>query len=431
MTMRTPASGLLLLLVGVLVVGCAGYANKPNRVQRMLLQPAREAELRGDDVAAFRYYQRAAEDGLVHAQYTVARFYEQGRGTEQSYADAARWYQAASDQGFGQAQHNLARLYERGRGVPQDDAKALALYRMAAAGGDASAEFKVGQFVERGRGTTADPQAAVPHYRTAAQAGLVSAQLALARLYRTDDDEVSEDPERATKWYAEALEQLEVEAQRGDAQARERLAGLYLNGRGVAKDVPRALALYEAAARSGRTGTQVKYARLLQKGTDGVDPDHVKAAEFFQMAADQGHRSARYSLAQIYAEGEGVPQDGERAVALYQQSLEQGETRAYAKLGDLYADGDAVPRDYVEAVRWYTLAAEHGDPKGLYRLGEAYERGRGVPEDLVQALMWYSLAVQSDYQAAAARVERVAAKLAPQDTERAAQLAEAWEQNQG
>ena len=191
-----------------------------------------------------------------------------------------------------------------------------------------------------------------------------------------------------------------------------------------------AVAHYEAAARSGRTGAQLKLARLLHEGADGVPPDPAKAAVYFQMAADQGHAGAVYALAQMYADGEGVPQDGARAVALYRESVEQGETRAYVRLGDLYAKGDAVAQNYEEAVRWYTLAAEHGDPKGLYRLGEAYERGNGVPEDLVQALMWYSLAQQADYEPAAARVERVAAKLEPADTDRAAQLAAAWQQNQ-
>jgi uncharacterized protein len=271
----------------------------------------------------------------------------------------------------------------------------------------------------------------VEHYRAAAQAGQVNAQLALARLFRTDDDEVPEDPARAEKWYGEALGQLEADARRGDAQARERLAALYLNGRGVPKDPDQALALYEAAANSGRTGAQLKLARLLQEGADGIAADPAKAARYFQMAADQGHAGAVYALAQMYADGEGVPQDGARAVALYQESVEQGDTRAYVRLGDLYAKGDAVAQNYEEAVRWYTLAAEHGDPKGFYRLGEAYERGDGVSEDLVQSLMWYSLALQSDYEPAKARVDRVAAKLEPGETDRAAQLAEAWQQNQG
>lgn len=429
-SMGASARGLLLLLLAVFVAGCANDAAKPSKIQRMLLEPARAAEERGDYVAAFRNYLSAAKDGVVYAQLKVAGFYEQGRGTATDDAEAARWYQAAADRGVARAQRNLARMYETGRGVPQDDARALALYREAAAGGEASAHYKVGQLTETGRGTAADPMAAVEHYRAAAQAGEVNAQLALARLFRTDEGDVPEDAERSARWYGEAIEQLEAEASRGDAQARERLGDLYLNGRGRPANVNLALAHYGAAARSGRTGAQLKLARLLQEGADGIPPDPAKAASYFQMAADQGHAGAVYALAQMYADGEGVPQDGARAVALYRESVEQGETRAYVRLGDLYAKGDAVSLNYEEAVGWYTLAAEHGDPRGFYRLGEAYERGHGVPEDLVQALMWYSLAQQSDYEPATARVERVAAKLEPADTDRAAQLAEAWQQNQ-
>jgi TPR repeat protein len=419
------------LLLAVLMVGCANDISKPNKVQRMMLEPARQAEGRGDDVAALRLYLSAARDGLVHAQYMTARFYEQGRGTARNEPEAAAWYQAAADQGHAQAQRNLGRMYESGRGVPQDDGKALALYREAAAAGDASAQYKVGQFIEHGRGTPADPAAAVPFYRAAAQAGEVDAQLALAGLFRSADNNVPEDPTRAAKWYGEAVTQLQAQARRGDLLAVERLADLYLDGTGVPKDAKRAAALYEAAADRGRTGAQVKLARLLQRGQDALAPDPAKAATYFQMAADQGHVGAGYTLAQMYADGAGVAQDGSRAVALYEQSAAQGETRAYAKLGDLYARGGAVRQDHAEAVRWYTLAAQHGDPKGLFKLGEAYERGQGVPADLVQALMWYSLAEQAEYGQASARVERVAAKLAPVDTERAAQLAEAWQQDQG
>ncbi|MGH6913251.1 MAG: hypothetical protein ACREH3_06045, partial [Geminicoccales bacterium] len=78
-----------------LVLGCTalnGCAPTPdgklNRVQRMMLEPAREAERRGDDVAAFRAYLSAANDGMVYAQYTVARFYQDGRGTQQNYTQA-------------------------------------------------------------------------------------------------------------------------------------------------------------------------------------------------------------------------------------------------------------------------------------------------------------------------------------------------------
>jgi hypothetical protein len=54
-----------------------------------------------------------------------------------------------------------------------------------------------------------------------------------------------------------------------------------------------------------------------------------------------------------------------------------------------------------------------------------------VAADLVQSLMWYSLAAQANYEPATGRVERVTARLDPSEADRAAQLAEAWQQNQG
>ena len=45
--------------------------------------------------------------------------------------------------------------------------------------------------------------------------------------------------------------------------------------------------------------------------------------------------------------------------------------------------------------------------------------------------MWYSLADQAAYAQAAERVQRVAAQLNQEETERAAELAAAWEQGSG
>jgi hypothetical protein len=62
----------LLILLAVCVAGCTNDVAKTNRIQRMLLEPARAAEERGDDVAAFRNYLSAAKDGVVYAQLKVA-----------------------------------------------------------------------------------------------------------------------------------------------------------------------------------------------------------------------------------------------------------------------------------------------------------------------------------------------------------------------
>ena len=79
----------------------------------------------------------------------------------------------------------------------------------------------------------------------------------------------------------------------GDAQASERLGDLYLNGRGAPANVDLALAHYEAAARSGRTGAQLKLARLLQEGADGVRRRSREGGRLFPDGGRPGPRRRR------------------------------------------------------------------------------------------------------------------------------------------
>jgi hypothetical protein len=56
-------------------------------------------------------------------------FYE-GRGVAQSDVAAARWYRKAADQGHAVAQYNLVNTFYEGRGVAQSDAEAARWYRL-------------------------------------------------------------------------------------------------------------------------------------------------------------------------------------------------------------------------------------------------------------------------------------------------------------
>ena len=224
--------------------------------------------------------------------------------------------------------------------------------------------------------------------------GEVNAQLALARLFRTDDGDVPEDPARSAKWYGEAVAQLEAEARRRRSQRRASVSPTStwtaaacaknvdqcpgpLRGGGAQRPHQRPGQARPAAAQ-GRGRRRCRPREGCHLFPDGGRPGPRQRG--LRPGADVRRRRGR-------AAGRRA-----RGRALQAERWQQGETRAYVRLGDLYAEGDAVRQDYVEALRWYTLAAEHGDPRGFFRLGEAYERGRGVSEDLVQALMWYSLA---------------------------------------
>lgn len=77
-----------------------------------------------------------ARNGNAQAQYKLARAYETGAGTRQSYSEAVRWYIAAANQGFAHAQFSLGLIFEEGRPeVKRDVPYALSWYEEAARNG--------------------------------------------------------------------------------------------------------------------------------------------------------------------------------------------------------------------------------------------------------------------------------------------------------
>ena len=68
---------------------------------------------------------------------------ENGAGVAQDYATALHWYELAASQNYVTAEYALGRLYEAGHGVPQDYATALHRYQLAAAQGDPASAIAV------------------------------------------------------------------------------------------------------------------------------------------------------------------------------------------------------------------------------------------------------------------------------------------------
>jgi TPR repeat protein len=62
----------------------------------------------------------------------------------------------------------------------------------------------------------------------------------------------------------------------------------------------------------------------------GVPRDYVKARQWYEKAADQGHAGAQYNLGVLYAEGLGVPLDTMKARELFEKTDAQpwAESRA-------------------------------------------------------------------------------------------------------
>ena len=74
---------------------------------------------------AFEWSLKAAEQGHCIAQYSVAWEYENGKSTKQNYEKAVEWYYKSAKQNYAWAYNNLAYLYINGHGVEKNVDKAF------------------------------------------------------------------------------------------------------------------------------------------------------------------------------------------------------------------------------------------------------------------------------------------------------------------
>ena len=89
-----------------------------------------------DVVAAFQWFEKAAEAGHVEAMAELGLCYELGCGVEQSDEKALDWYTKAANEGHATAKFSVAEAFEEARGVPQSDEEACRWYYRAALVGD-------------------------------------------------------------------------------------------------------------------------------------------------------------------------------------------------------------------------------------------------------------------------------------------------------
>ena len=91
--------------------------------------------------------------------------------------------------------------------------------------------------------------------------------------------------------------------------------------------------------------------------------------------------------------------------------------------GVMHATGHGQPQNDVEAVKWFQKAAEGGHALAQCNLGVMHATGRGVPQDNVQAWAWFDIAATQGDDNALENKELIAARMAPEELDRARQLA--------
>ena len=168
-------------------------------------------------------------------------------------------------------------------------------------------------------GAKLDRGKAFTHTRKAAEAGHVPAQVDLAFLYFNGNEVVMKDRVAARHWFKAA-------AEAGSVPAQCMLGDFHRDGVGGARQDPReAFKWYlRSAGQPDRCAPKAQYELYASYASGrGVEKDMAKAMSWLRRSADAGNPQAQRTLGRAYAQGQGVERD-ERLASLWFRKSREG-----------------------------------------------------------------------------------------------------------
>ncbi|MEJ0025847.1 MAG: tetratricopeptide repeat protein [Rhizomicrobium sp.] len=164
---------------------------------------------------------------------------------------------------------------------------------------------------------------------------------------------------------ATPLDRLTARAEAGDAAAELTVGLRYLeDGR---PDAAQAFHWIALAAVHGQPVAQYRLARLYANGT-GTARDDRRALHWYEAAALQGNRKAMHDLAVAYAQGRGTAKNPAEAARWFSRAAGYGYVDSEFDLAILYERGEGVPQSLLNAYKWYAVAGRQGDAESKARL---------------------------------------------------------------
>ena len=382
-----------------------------------------------NDASAIIFYQNAAEQQHLAAEYNLGLLYLLHAKDANDYQTALNWLTDGAFKGNKKSQYVLARILNQGKEgadgtefIKPNQEQALSMLYLSAANNYGPAEYELAEHLARefNNGLSV---AVKQHklnlirqlYQGAATNGVAQALLPLAFYNAMDNDKEKQ---------ANAFSVAEAQAEAGDEQAALLLGMLYDRGIGVSADSSKAIYWYQHAGQNPVSqfilGT---YTTLGQ----GIVKDKEKGADLLQQSADAKFSYADFNLAVIkqQAEQDFLPElkisyslgnshagivladyylsekndlaqsDTEKmseAKQIYTGLAEKGDQYAQLKLAYMLDKGLGENPDPAAAQRWYTAAAEQNNPVAQYLLGQFYQLGTIGEPNYALAKEWYQKA---------------------------------------
>ena len=380
------------------------YGKRDVKIINETMQLARTINVEENLEKALEWYRKSSNQGLALAQDALGSLLgESANGDEEKIKEAIKWLTKAAKKKYAVAQNGLGVIYSVGMGVPMDYELAKSWYLKSANQGYATAQSNLSNLY------------------------MIGTNLGKITFDRTKMATIKELPEVEGVDFKEAVRWLRAAANQGYTDAQINLGGLYLEGKGVERDVEQGISLirkavdqdepfaqfnmgwlffedvvieqdykkalmwFNKSAENGWGGGQLWVGKLLVTGT-GVEKDTAKGFEWLLKAAEQGLVDAQHDVSICYFNGIGVEESLTEGAKWSRVAAENGHSDSQNTLGQLLYHGQGVKRNRSEALKWFKKTAESGMVHSQYMLGGSLFHGEGIEKDFAEAFKWLTLA---------------------------------------
>ena len=345
------------------------------------------------------YYREQFEDSWED----IIRRVGENMQSDTYMTDKERFLANSNDENDAESQLNLARYYKNKEGRDwrdrRDNLEKYLFFEMKAAkNGNANAQFEVGrEFLWSGI-IQSNKRKAAFWLQKAAEQDHAEAQQILGRILGRSSSK---------DYYKMAVYWMEKAAKQGNAGAQTELAGFYMEGTIVKKDIDKAIYWYEKAAEGGYANSSQKLAQYYCRKND-----KEKALYWYKKAVDQGDglaakEFAKFSgdhelsiavvkgpllieLAELY---EKEKDTDETIIQCYKEAIEIGWDPAIYSLARYYEKTGNIN----ESLKLYEEAADLGNADAMYAIAQYY-KNKGHEEE--KMIYWYRKAMEKGHKQA-------------------------------
>lgn len=285
-----------------------------------------------------------AQNGDLGSQFQLGALYWQGRGVSQDYSAAFKWFEKAAKQGMPAAQSNIAIFYSNGWAVEQDYKKAVFWHKKAVAQGFAASQFQLSHFRKEGLGgLRKNASLALGLVKKAATGGHRKAQAFLGADYLQ-----KKKYKEARKWFIKAAEQ-------DDGPSQFMIGQFFQKGIGGKEDLEEAVDWFESAVGNNVVEAKFELASLIYQGKGGLEKDLERAFELYQEAAQANYLLAKFNVGVMYLEGIGTEKNQTLGLEWLEKAVLDRNVKAMFYLVDAYSKGKGVKQNYELAYQYILL----------------------------------------------------------------------------